>query len=661
MFYHGTENQNGKTFLGILRRLALIAGVIFMLVIIGQLFWRVVFEDSAAEDTIKELKSRAISASSQMISGQQEIVTGEFGLATRRGYPVMTYPINGSFFEIALFNVPRSVCRRLTQKGWHMPTSIYVNGTLHMGMTDLCLDYNQIAFEFSRDLQENISNADKPYKTHCQTDSDCSGCEACRNGRCQTGCQTGEVCGRTLKGKDVCCSESEQAQGLCCSYIEDGFCCWGRGKCCPKNHPIRLEDGSCTDCYDSRVFAVGDPPALATCQKLCPMRTDFGSDALCALPVCRTDQFMGLDGSCHACHETGGILTAQKQCERCSNRLFSDGLCSLPCPAGHIADQTGRCQTCDTPESLTLTAGESCENSCPNREIRANRCVLKSCPTGFITDQKGNCLSCQTESALINITAEQCRLCPNRIYDGARCLATCDENTFRSADGKCIPCDDTGAFPIQEGEMECLKCPDRLALSGYCFAACNRGEFRDAFGACRSCADLNSYPVQQSAMCQVCPNRSVLLRQIQNKVIPYCMTQYCPMDYFADRMGSCHDCSIITGVINTTRQECEKCPNRMWSPVNQTCLLHPNCRSQEITDTFGKCRACDEGIEVIPVNGYESQCRKCTNRYLFGYWCRRCPTDVQTLKTREGCEKCGGVWDNRIGTCTEAAIIRKPN
>ena len=79
-----------------------------------------------------------------------------------------------------------------------------------------------------------------------------------------------------------------------------------------------------------------------------------------------------------------------------------------------------------------------------------------------------------------------------------------------------------------------------------------------------------------------------------------------------------------------------------------------------MTDAFGRCHACDEDVEVISVNGYESQCRKCAQRYLFGYWCRRCPADVQTLKTRSGCEKCSGLWDNRVGTCSEPIIIKNP-
>ena len=42
-----TVNQKGKTFIEILRRLALIVGVVLVLFFFGQLFGRILFGDSA--------------------------------------------------------------------------------------------------------------------------------------------------------------------------------------------------------------------------------------------------------------------------------------------------------------------------------------------------------------------------------------------------------------------------------------------------------------------------------------------------------------------------------------------------------------------------------------------------------------------------------------
>ena len=645
-------NESGTTLMDIVKMLGWIALTAAVLGVGVHFFNRTLFGDSATEDTIKELSSRAISISTQLISGQDKIILDEYGALTRQGFTASAYTTAEGFFEISLLNVSKSVCRSLQSGRWRQPSSIYINGALADPNKVQCRKLNHMSFEFSRDLNEHISNADKPRAQHCQSDSDCAGCSVCQNGRCYSGCTTGEKCGKTLKGRDVCCSEKEYDDPFCCPYTEDGNCCWGRGQCCPLESPILLSDGTCTDCYDTRVFAVGEPPDIQSCLTLCPNRVSFGSGGLCMLPVCMQNQFMSREDGCMSCDAVGSVATSAQECARCPNRVYARGLCGLACPESSIMDKSGACVSCETTEVLYPQEANTCAQTCPNRKQNGKACVLSACPDGTIPDKTGACLSCDTPTAIFGASAETCALCPNRTMAYEACVPACEPGTFRASDGRCVSCNADEAYPVPRGSTECMNCPSRLALENYCFSACRPGQFRDAFGACHSCYDLGSYPVVETSACGVCSNRSILLRRQDNTHQAYCIPQYCPIDYFADTLGTCHDCFQTTPVEQTTQEECEKCPNRMWSPLHDTCFLRPTCAPNEVIDSEGKCRSCQSDEEIFSVLGQESTCNMCPGRYVFGYWCRRCPADVTTLTTKDGCQKCGGNWDNRIAQCS---------
>lgn len=645
------NSESGRILFSIVKRIVSIAFILILLWFIIQAFIRILFSDSATEETIKELSNRALSASASLISGQNSLSNGELGDRTSRGYTVSTYTIDGPFFEITLYGVPKSVCTGIVERNWSVPTSLYINGQLSHQNPKICDTYNQLSFEFSRDLNENVSNADKPLKKHCQNNSDCSGCESCQNGRCQTACQNGETCAQTLKGKSVCCTQSNVVDSLCCSFTEGDSCCWGRNKCCPKDQPIYLPDGTCTDCYDTRLFTIGEPPSVQTCQKICPNRKAFGFDELCMLPICKDDQFMDQTGTCIDCNQPGGYATSATECTKCQNRSFSGGYCSFPCEPGSILNVQHQCVSCNDPNPILPHPSQSCDMVCPNRKTETAGCVLSTCPDGFITDKNGYCLSCSESNALKNISEKDCAQCPGREFVNGQCLNICPTYSFRDENGHCTSCQTPLAIPVDPSLLECQKCPERLALNGYCFAACGRGQFRDAFGTCRTCSDLGSYPVLQSAICSTCPDRSIYLHQINNQIIPYCTPQYCPIDYFADQMGSCHDCFSSESVSGVAQKECDKCPNRRWTSIGQTCQIKPECRSDEFADSDGNCHPCVSDQEAISVRGYPSECATCSNRYLFGSWCRQCPSDIRQLKDRAACQKCGGSWDNRISQC----------
>ncbi len=648
------KNERGVSAVIIIQRIFLFCITFTVLFIIGNWFVRVMFFDSVADSTVKELYSRAIAASSTLIAGDVELSNGTMGNVTKEGFPVRVYRVNKNFFEITLSGIPHKVCQHLIEKDWTVPTSLYINGTLNFKDKNVCQKQNIMSFEFSTDLNEHVSNSEKPFRSHCRSDADCNGCEACWGGFCQTSCNAGETCAKTIAGKDVCCSENNNIDGICCSYIQDGMCCWGRGKCCPMDKPIFLENGQCVDCYSQRVFSVGNPPSLDTCQALCPNRVFYGQDSLCYLPICGSGEFMDMNGDCLSCQVGGGFMVSKAECNKCPNRTYRDGLCYNTCPANTVLDEKGNCISCSAPESFIPDKKEECQSVCSQRYLNGKYCALNECPADFIPDRDGSCHSCKTSGVIPNVSSENCALCVGRENGVEGCSVVCPEGSFKSIYGDCYPCETPLAVPTKPNSLECLSCPERMMLENYCFAPCYLGSFRDTFGGCYSCQSLESRLVRETSACHVCQNRKVQIKSINGQNEFYCGLAYCPENYFADKNGSCQDCMSDQSFEGVSEQECLKCANRVWTAVGQKCQLRSTCKEGEIIDADGKCQSCTQDTYAIFMEGRIEECDKCANRYKFGSWCRMCPTDITTLKDKAGCQKCGGIWDNRIANCSLA-------
>ena len=641
--------DSGRIFVQQIRDLIVISGVIGVVLLLVCWLGRGIFGDTAVENLVHELSERAMDVSMKLSRKQENIPFPLIQDTTKQGYPLSVYVTDNHFFEIVLENVPSVICKSLQARHGAQVTSVYVNGILRQGEDIPCQKSNQIGFEFQNDLSEGVSDSDKPRRNHCQSNADCDLCSVCQNGMCHSKCSNGEACGMNLNGQGVCCSGKQFDNPMCCSYMNADSCCWGSGKCCPKNKPIRLRDGTCTDCYDTQIFAVGVPASVETCLKLCPNREAFGADELCMLPVCGQNQFTDRSGNCVNCLEGGTIVTSQKECQRCPNRTYENGKCLLPCPKGTVSDKNGSCHKCDSLTAVVMKNRGECPVLCSNREDVKGRCALKTCPAGFIRNAIGDCLSCGNQNALDYVDENVCLQCPGREMVSNQCVKSCPIQSFRDVNGRCVSCFDPEAVPVLPGE--CQRCPNRLALKQYCFADCGQGKFRDKLGVCRSCLDFRSYPVDRSFSCAVCPNRSILLYQNEGKDQSYCRPQSCPINYFTDRFGGCHDCFDKEVVRQTDRHECEKCLNRFWSANENTCLLKKRCPVGQILDSDGHCQACSTNIDSFPVAGRTRVCDSCPNRYVYGTWCRLCPSRIQALKTKEGCLKCGGKWDNRIARC----------
>lgn len=650
-------NESGKTLLEVIRILMTTSGIILLLFFGIRWGYRQLMYYQQGSDTISELSKRAVLFSGQMLSGKTSATQEEFGAFTKQGYGATVQLIDDSFFEIALIGVPAPVCRRIIKTKWTIPVAIYINTILADNNPDLCGDsqsLNKMSFEFNRELRSHMSNADKPRNRHCLNDNDCDGgCQTCQAGLCRSACPRGESCATTLNGDKICCADKNITEGICCSFIDEGECCFDRNKCCPMETPLWQEGGFCTDCYSTDVIALGSPPSADICQKVCPDRVPFGSDGLCMLPICGSNQLTGRLGGCVSCDLPGGIPTSASECAKCSGRVFRNGLCQKPCPLDTVMDERGRCRPCSDTAAFTPDMAGMCSKTCPGRIMKDERCVLKTCPPGFTPDEYGSCLDCNTDETLPNVSAADCMRCPGRHIVGLQgCVKKCPDGQFQAQNGLCHSCDDPLAIDVFGAKDECLKCPDRLMLGDYCFALCGPNQFRDANGACRNCSDMDSYPVPDSNSCLICPNRRIVLIHTQETNKMYCAPQHCPFNYFIGKTGACYDCfgepTIVSGI---SELSCRQCANRIFSPVNATCLIPQNCQPSDVLDTHGACHACDSDEEAFQIDGHLQECDKCANRYLYGYWCRKCPQDVTSLNNKAACMKCGGAWDNRIARC----------
>lgn len=648
-----TTGEKGKTLFEIIRLLMIIAMIAFTIFFIGRWLYRIAIEDSVVEDTIKELSGRAITASGQLIIGNT-LTPGDMGNETRQGYTVSLYTTADNFFEIALHDVPRKICRRMVKRQWGIPTSVYINNRLSQQNQDICRSTNVMAFEFSRDLGP-ADNADKPYRQACQDDTACSPCQKCQNGLCKNACPAGESCAKTVQGEEICCANANRAGDICCPYIDHDMCCWGRGTCCPMDTPIRLADGTCVSCYDRRVFEVGTPPRLEKCLALCPNRVVFGDGALCQMPLCAENHFTNRQGDCIPCAQAGGFETSPSECAKCPHRVWQKGLCLAPCSTGQIMDSDGRCRSCDDFQSIIPFTHTKCDSACGNRHTTEERCVLNDCPIGTIPDSLGNCVACTTPQNIAT-TAEKCALCPNRIFQNGLCRIPCPAGQFPTAKGICVSCNTPEAVPVEPHAGSCQRCPNRLALSHVCFATCNPHQFRDAFGTCHDCTDLMSAPILQTAVCATCPNRSVLFRIQNNQKRLLCKWHDCPPHTFMDEAGTCHDCLTTVAVGLVDEKDCLTCPNRMWSIAGKTCRIRPTCPPDEVIASDGTCQSCTGPNIAFNVQGRPEVCDTCSDRYMFGFWCRICPTNIGTLTDKAGCHKCKGRWDNRLRRCLKPAL-----
>lgn len=205
-----------------------------------------------------------------------------------------------------------------------------------------------------------------------------------------------------------------------------------------------------------RCYSCDEPLTLVTKDcKLCNNRFIWKQEQYCSLKKCpKNTPLRDEDGNCLPCDMNAPVLLQKSQdCEKlCQNRIlwdakntFFDNMCILKdCPEDiPLRDIETRCWSCDTNKLLLLHNSEECEKICPNRMLWQENdqdasCVLKECPQGTIRDFFGNCIPCDAHESytmgIVPFNEQECKKCENLISWKSSAL---NESPIRCVPKKC--------------------------------------------------------------------------------------------------------------------------------------------------------------------------------------------------------------------------------
>jgi uncharacterized protein YecT (DUF1311 family) len=192
---------------------------------------------------------------------------------------------------------------------------------------------------------------------------------------------------------------------------------------CPKDKPLRAQNGSCYSC-DAPNFEPGDGYKIANCSS-CSNRT---TDGKCMLKKsCPSSHPLFVDGQgCYACDDSNDSASYTNNCDVCKNREIKKPkygnrqLCEIKEAVANVQAQDGRCPddkplkqwddtcySCDVDKEVRIDSKcnwepGTCERICPNREIvyqpGGNPASVLKCPADKpLRDESGRCYSCDYE------------------------------------------------------------------------------------------------------------------------------------------------------------------------------------------------------------------------------------------------------------------------
>lgn len=291
-------------------------------------------------------------------------------------------------------------------------------------------------------------------------------------------------------------------------------------KTCPKDKPIKDDDGECYSCDE--LSSIEDVKA-EECAK-CPNRKM--KNGQCILLECLSDNPMrSEDGSCLPCEEGFFGRISETECAKCPNMKMINGKCSLKeCPPdAPIRDLDGGCHSCRGLYSFIKVSAEECRK-CQGYMPKDDRCILSECPEDKpIRDQKGECNSCDSNFYAGQPSMEECTKCPNRIFKNGSCrFKECPKHRpVMDKDGKCYDCDFSSLSDISA--EECAKCQNKKVVNGVCVSAedCPADKpIRSFSHRCFSCDDSLwvDFPAEE---CAKCPNREMFGDKCVLKECPY--------------------------------------------------------------------------------------------------------------------------------------------
>lgn len=543
------SKESGRSMVEIIAVLALM-GVLSGAGIAGYKF---AINKKEANDIIDEINKRAVTASSQLISGAGVINLEEYGNhGAIRDYPVNSfypyYENDDSYFALEVQNVPKGICDIIFKLDWETSYDIIINDNEN---NDSCSEAdNNMTFVFHEmigatgfdggalDLgcrsniqclsrrRGSICDTETGECLPCRSDSDCTIprygllcdrftglCKKCENNDDCTGDAAGEVC-NTSTGKCVQCVTNDDCEGnpngelchkeagLCVSCLIDSDCKDNNKWCnqvqhvCEDKTDAQIEDkyGTQHDCTTSRLLLLENPD---DCSTVCPNRTlQYG---YCA-PVCADDEWLQIIENYG--NENG---QPQSQCLECSKQTgwhygtVTSDFCTKCAERYYYTDSHGGEHMCALKE-----CNESyfnCNNGCCACSSLTNQSIyIGTGSLGYSADNTSRVWGGYVYNGVIS-----CNACSGehaRTVDGTSCyLTTCPTGTFRR--GKdCVKCSSTSAYKISTNAdiTACLSCSERAINGQYCVlqSQCPNG-YNTEERTCSEC-DSGTFPYQSQCI-----------------------------------------------------------------------------------------------------------------------------------------------------------------
>ena len=415
---------------------------------------------------------------------------------------------------------------------------------------------------------------------------------------------------------------------------------WCAPVTCP-NGTFKASTGYCEGCSDPNPYTLYETEDCSKCDNTSYPRQMINGK--CAPATCAAGQFQNsANGACVDCSSNTYAKTTAEQCDYCNtqgSRIMIGDWCipeSGRCPTGQffeILDGGLYCKDCSNGSSFNSNAEEcsKCNTTENPRRFLANGKCVKACGSGKFMNSSGSCVSCSTNDAIDAETEDDCLSCSTsgivrQIDSNGKCVRACDSGYYRNSSGGCSSCNDD-SVGIAASDEECTSCGNRKVSSdGKCVKGCGVGKFyaKDT-GSCQSCTDVMKYESYDDAECtDSCSDREI--RTYQG--VKYCVWQ-CPSGYFRNANLNCTVCGDKNAK-DTSKDECDKCPNRKM--VNGKCTKA--CEDNEIVQADGSChktcttgfyatddKACKACNDVMKYQTYDSSsCSdKCPDREMMAY------------------------------------------
>ena len=574
--------QHGRTLLEMLGVLAII-GVLSITALVGFTY---AMNKHRANETIYDVMLRAANVP-MTDEYYQKRPTGyafrfpELGNETSSlGYRLETVKNEayGYVYRVDAPSLPPKVCELILRLE---PTDIDeirvgTNGSVYTrGAWDLCsVSSDSVSMSFY-------------FEKLCETGTDCSSCQECRNGQCKAnyslpgcGTNTPDIPPSTCTGSD--CDEDGNCTGSDCTICvgkdcgEDGTCVGPDCKSCTGSDCG--PDGECIgeNCVNNpnippSVCVGSDCDADGNCTgsdcTVC-VGKDCGEDGTCVGPDCKscTGSDCGENGECigENCIENPFICADAPSCGQCQKYTYgTDG-----CPNG--------CEDIDNCDCPDLSCSGDCTTAnyetCTCEVIPNCRCSGLTC--GTCETPNYNTCTCDTVPDCTCPDFAGCSDCEDIVYDTNNCPISCQSKI----------CEVVCEAPWTGADIDACGCPTRCDCSLSCTEPCTQLNTDTCTcevipnctcpetPVCKSCetlsVDENNCPVcvsTCSGTCSECTDTGCEDRTVQIQTGTCCddgEVSCCPLTDQCDvcTIADMNQCQCEDGYQRAPNGECLECP-----------------------------------------------------------------------------------------------------